>query len=78
MGSILKFTEHTFSKRIETLVIQNQISYIDAVLSICEEEDLEPDSVSTLLSTPIKESLKVEGQELNIIKKGNTASLDLS
>ena len=78
MGSILKFTEHTFSKRVENLVIERHISYIDAILSICEEEELEPDSVTSLLSIPIKERLMVEGQELNILKKGNTASLDFS
>ena len=78
MGSILKFTEHTFSKRVENLVIERNISYIDAILTICEEEELEPDSVTSLLSIPIKERLMVEGQELNILKKGNTASLDFS
>jgi hypothetical protein len=78
MGSILKFTEHSFSKKIEKLVIEKNISYIDAILSICEEEQLEPDSVTSLLSIPIKERLMIEGQELNILKKGNTASLDFS
>jgi hypothetical protein len=69
MSSILKFTENSFSTLVEEMVIKRGMSYIESVLFICERENLEPDSVGSLLSTPIKEKLKIEGQEINIIKK---------
>lgn len=69
MSSILKFTEHSFSTLVENLVISKNMTYIEAVLYLCEQENIEPDAVVSLLSIPIKEKLKIEGQEINIIKK---------
>lgn len=75
MGSILRFNEHTFSKLIEDVVVTRRMTYIEAVLYVCEKEDLEPDSVAALISIPIKEKLQLEGQEINLVKK-STPKLD--
>jgi hypothetical protein len=59
-----------FSKEVEEFVKkQKEPSYIDAVLHLCEKHGVEPDTISKLLSKPIKERLKVEGQQLNLLKR---------
>lgn len=59
----------SFSKLVEDTVIKHEISYIDAVLSVCEKEGLEPDAIVSLLSPPIKEKLEIEGCEINLVKR---------
>lgn len=69
MGSIVNMN-NDFSKEVEEFVKkQKEPSYIDAVLHLCEKHGVEPDTISKLLSKPIKERLKVEGQQLNLLKR---------
>jgi len=75
MGSIVNISQD-FSKEVEEFVKrQKEPSYIDAVLHICEKHGVEPDTVSKILSKPIKERLKVEGQRLNLLKKDSKLPL---
>jgi len=75
MGSIVNISQD-FSKEVEEFVKQQkEPSYIDAVLHICEKHGVEPDTVSKILSKPIKERLKVEGQRLNLLKKDSKLPL---
>jgi len=75
MGSIVNMN-NDFSKEVEEFVKnQKETSYIDAVLYLCEKHGVEPDTISKLLSKPIKERLKVEGQQLNLLKKDSKLPL---
>ena len=75
MGSIVNITQD-FSKEVEEFVkSQKETSYIDAVIFICEKYGVEPDTVSKIVSKPIKERLKVEGQKLNLLKKDSKLPL---
>ena len=50
-----------FSQIIEQLVKNNpEMNYIDAIVFYCEENGIEVDSVSKLVSKPLKEKLKRE------------------
>lgn len=75
MGSILKFDEQSFSKEVENFVITKKVSFMEAILHLCEENSLDPSAVSSLLSKPIKERLFQEGQEINIIPKESKMKL---
>jgi len=75
MGSILKFTEQSFSKEVESIVIKKKMTFMEAILYLCEENSLDPSAVSGLLSKPIKERLFQEGQEINIIPKESKLKL---
>ena len=57
-----------FCKEVEDLV-RNGIydSYIDAVLHLCDDKRLEPFMAARLISEPIKEKIKREGQEINLL-----------
>jgi hypothetical protein len=64
-----------FSQKIETIVIENGISYIDAIIQFCEENSVEVETIPKLLSKPLKEKLKFEATQLNFLKKTSKAML---
>ena len=66
-----------FSQDIEQLVLNSELNYIEAIVSYCEENNIELDSVSKLISKPLKEKLKSEAMELNFLKKTSKAKLPL-
>ena len=58
-----------FSHRVENYVKDQGGSYIDAVLSLCEEYEIEPPRVAKSLSKPLVEKIKIEGQDLNLLPR---------
>lgn len=59
-----------FSLKIEQIV-QNKkgISYMDAVLKYCEDNEIDPSTVAPLISKSLKDKLTVEAQNLNYLPK---------
>lgn len=69
--------EIEFCKEVEKLVAKGTYdSYIDAILYVCEENEMEPFMAARLLSTPIKEKIQKEGQEINLLPKPAELPLD--
>lgn len=65
-----------FSQIIEDLVKNNKdMNYIDAVVHYCEENSLELESISKLISKPLKEKIKCEAITLNFLKRTSRAKL---
>ena len=65
-----------FSQIIEELVKTNEeMNYIDAIVFYCEQNGLEVDSVSKLISKPLKEKLKCDAINLNFLKRTSRAKL---
>lgn len=65
-----------FSQIIEQLVKNNpEMNYIDAIVFYCEENGIEVDSVSKLVSKPLKEKLKRDAIELNFLKRTSRAKI---
>ena len=58
-----------FAEEIEALVIRESLSYIDAVIEYCQNNDIELETVNKLVSRPLKEKIKCEAMELNFMKK---------
>lgn len=59
-----------FSLKIEQIVKDKKgISYMDAVLKYCEDNDIDPSTVAPLLTKALKDKLTVEAQNLNYIPK---------
>jgi len=59
-----------FSLKIEQLVKEKKgISYMDAVLLYCEQNDIDPSTVASLLTKTLKDKITIEAQNLNIIPK---------
>ena len=70
-------TPSKFAIVIENLVSQEEMIYIDAICHYCEINGLEVDSITKLVSKPLKEKLKWDAQELNFMKKTSRAKLPL-
>jgi hypothetical protein len=68
MGSILNLQKR-FAEEVEVIVGKGKSSYIEAVIDVCEKHGIEPSSVAKFLPKNMKERLKVEGQDLNLIPK---------
>jgi hypothetical protein len=58
-----------FSIDIETYVKENDCDYIEAIISYCDENSIEIETVPKLLSKPLKERLKYNAEKLNFLKK---------
>ena len=68
-------TPKTFSLEIENIAKEKKISHMDAVLYYCEKNDMEPDSVSRLITKGLKEKIEANATELNFLPK--TATLPI-
>ena len=61
--------EKDFSKSVENHVRLNECGYIEAVVEVCNELEIETSLGAKYLSTPIKEKIRVEGEEINLLPK---------
>ena len=66
-----------FAVEIEKLVKNEKLNYIDAIVLYCGENNIEIDSITKLISKPLKEKLKCDAQQLNFMKKTTRAKLPL-
>ncbi len=66
-----------FAQEIESLVKESKINDIDAIVTYCEENKIEIDTISKLVTKPLKEKLKNDATELNFLKKTTRAKLPL-
>tara|TARA_B100001996_G_scaffold347014_1_gene304266 strand:+ start:161 stop:421 length:261 start_codon:yes stop_codon:yes gene_type:complete len=70
-------TPSKFAIEIEKIVAKEDLNYIDAILHYCESNGLEVDSITKLISKPLKERLKWDAIRLNFMKKTSRAKLPL-
>jgi len=66
-----------FAEDIESLVLKTRMNYIDAIVEYCDTNSIEMDSVSKLISKPLKEKIKRDATELNFLEKTTRAKLPL-
>ena len=70
-------TPSKFTLEIEKIVAEEKINYIDAIVHYCELNELEVESVTKLVSKPLKEKLKWDATRLNFMKRTSRAKLPL-
>ena len=80
-GSSMSITEQfltksKFSKLVEAVVINKSLSYMDAILHLCEENDIDPEDVRKFISPIIRDKLEAEAMNLNFLPKQNTLIFD--
>tara|TARA_B100000214_G_scaffold319026_1_gene253528 strand:+ start:249 stop:515 length:267 start_codon:yes stop_codon:yes gene_type:complete len=77
MRSVLKnkfLCQDKFTNDIENLVQNNNdMNYIEAICHYCEQNSIEIESVSKLITKPMKEKLKGNAMNLNYLKKTSKA-----
>ena len=70
-------TATKFSLEIEKLVAEEKCNYIYGIVLYCENNGIEIESVTKLISKPLKERLKYDAINLNFMKKISKAKLPL-
>jgi hypothetical protein len=69
MGSIISL-QTDFCRQIEDLYrSRKDTTYMEVIVDLCEKHGIEPEAAAKLLTKPIKERLKAEGQKSNMLKK---------
>lgn len=64
-------TSNTVLREIELIVSEKKITYIDAALYYCEQNNLEPDMIGDMIrASPIfKQKVQIEAEKLNFLPK---------
>ena len=72
-------TAAKFSLEIENLmkVSNGTMNYIECIVHYCNENNIEVETVSKLVTKSLKEKLKYDAQRLNYMKKSSKARLIL-
>ena len=70
-------TPQKFAMEIEKIVAEEEFNYIDAICYYCEINGLEVESITRLISKPLKERLEVDATRLNFMKPTSRAKLPL-
>ena len=66
-----------FALIIEGIVKDKRISYLDAVLHYCEDNNIDTASVGPLINKSLKEKIQTEAEKLNLVEKSSTAVLPI-
>jgi hypothetical protein len=70
-------TPSKFALEIEKIVAEEKLNYIDAICHYCEVNVIDVESITKLISKPLKERLKWDAVRLNYMKKTSRAKLPL-
>ena len=64
-------TQAKFSGMVEEVVKNSDglVNYIDAVIVVCDDLDIEVETVNKLISKPLKDKIKFNAQQLNYVKR---------
>lgn len=67
-------TKTSFTQLVEGLVHKEKMTYIEAILHICDERGIDPADVGKLVTPGIKSKLEAEGMAANLLPKSNSLS----
>lgn len=65
----MSLNTNTFSMRIEELVCELNIPYMDAIVHYCENHEIEIETAAKLINNKIKQSIASEASDLNMMKE---------
>ena len=66
-----------FTEQVE-VVLNKGASVMDAIIKVCENNKIEPESTKRLLSEPLKERLEAEAKKLNMVNRGSNSQATLT
>ena len=62
-------TPNKFALIIEDIVKSKRISYIDAILEYCKDNEIDPSNTKSMINKTLKEKIAFEAQNLNMLKE---------
>ncbi len=69
-------TPNKFAMLVEDIVRKKRVSYIDAVVLYCTENQIDPSTTKSMINKNLKEKIAYEAQGLNMLKE-KTAKLPI-
>ncbi len=66
-----------FSKLVENTVAEKTIGYMEAILLLCDKNNIDPEDVKKFVSPVIKGKLEAEAMALNFLPKTNSIDSSL-
>ena len=66
-----------FTDQVEKLLLRKGTDVMGAIVRVCENNKLEPESAKRLISQPLKEKLEAEATGLNMVNRGNHSQSSL-
>ena len=66
-----------FTEQVEKLLLRKGTDVMGAIVRVCENNNLEPESAKRLISQPLKEKLEAEATGLNMVNRGNHSQSSL-
>ena len=70
-------TKSKFTKLIENVVAELMIPYMDAIIKVCETNEIELEDIKKFISPVIKNKLEAEAMELNYLPRKNAIDSSL-
>lgn len=64
-----------FSIFIEKEAVRRGIGCFEALLEYCEERNIEPVAVASFITSSLKEKIRAEAEEMNLLKKSGKLPL---
>jgi hypothetical protein len=65
-------TKSKFSKMIEKTVMDLKVSHMEAIVHICEENDLEVEDCAKYINSNVKEKIEAEATKLRLLPQKST------
>tara|TARA_B100000519_G_scaffold70942_1_gene60855 strand:- start:391 stop:603 length:213 start_codon:yes stop_codon:yes gene_type:complete len=62
-------TSKTFAIEIENIVKDKKITHMEAILWYCKKEEIEPDTVSSLVTKSLKDKVEANARDLNFLPR---------
>ena len=73
---LFKNLEKDFLRELDIMVGNDSLTYIEAIIELCERYEIEPEVAATFLTKPIKEKIEAEASKMNMLRQ-RTARLPL-
>jgi hypothetical protein len=65
----------TFSQKIESFAKTSNLGILESIIAYCEKHEIEVETISVLISQNLKQKIREEAEELNLLPKANTLPL---
>jgi|TARA_B110000483_G_C18036768_1_gene480963 hypothetical protein len=70
-------TKSKFTKLIENVVVNLRIPYMDAIIKVCETNEIELEDIKKFISPVIKDKIEAEAMALNYLPRKNAIDSSL-
>ena len=69
MALSLLFTPLSLAEKVEHMVATEEVSYVEAVCNICDDNGIEPEDIVPILSSSLRDKLEYEAMKVNRLPK---------